>query len=45
MSVWSCVCIYRLRPDQDEEGGYIMIKVVDDPFCPAHHADEMAEPL
>lgn len=43
----SCVCIWRLRNDPDEEGTYVMIKIVDDPFCPSHHPGEvidLAEP-
>lgn len=40
---WSCVCIWRLRPDADEDGAYIMIKIVDDPFCPDHHREEQSD--
>lgn len=37
---WSCVCIWRLRPDPIENGAFVMVKIIDDPFCPKDHPDE-----
>lgn len=32
-----CVCIWRMRPDTVDPGTFLLIKLVDDPFCPSHH--------